>query len=62
MSALHNDSGKTISQLFENITNDMYEKHKTSWDKSPWRYFRESLKHDKREIIKIFIQNSKRIY
>jgi len=55
MSALDNNSGKTISQLFENITNDMYEKHKTNWDKSKWSYFCKLSKQDKLESIKLFI-------
>ena len=40
MASLHDNSDKTISELFENITNNAYEKYKTSWDKSPWKYFR----------------------
>ena len=55
MASLHDESNKTISQLFENITNDAYEKYKTSWDKSPWKYFRKLSKESKLEITKLFI-------
>lgn len=57
MASLHDESNRTISQLFENITNDAYEKYKTSWDKSPWKYFRKLSKQDKRESIKLFISH-----
>ena len=55
MTSLHDESNRTISQLFENITNDAYEKFKTSWDKSPWKYFHKLSKESKVEIIKLFI-------
>ena len=56
MASLHDNSDKTISELFENITNNAYEKYKTSWDKSPWKYFRKLPKEDKLEIIKLFME------
>jgi hypothetical protein len=55
MSSLRDGSSETISQLFENITNDTYEKYKTSWDKSPWSYFRKLPELEKLEMVKLFI-------
>ena len=56
MASLHDNSDQIISELFENITNNAYEKYKTPWDKSPWKYFCKLPKEDKLEIIKLFMQ------